>query len=101
MTKNSDPYEPDAVIQQASSFQRGLEQITNISSNQVEFSIFCIENVAARLGISGDAAYGLLTNNQSILDEYVIPNYDMLHTQDKEYIVDDIIDYMKECGVLK
>ncbi|MDD3253213.1 MAG: DUF3791 domain-containing protein [Lachnospiraceae bacterium] len=72
-----------------------------LDNNQVEFSVFCIENVAAKLGISGDEAYQLLTKNKDILDEYIIPNYEMLHTQGKEYIVNDIIDYMKECGVLK
>ena len=69
----------------------------DISKNQVEFSVFCIENVAVKLGISGDEVYRLLTKDNDILDE----NYEVLHTQDKEYIVSDIIDYMKECGVLK
>ncbi|MGI6500539.1 MAG: DUF3791 domain-containing protein [Anaerostipes sp.] len=72
-----------------------------LNHNQIEFSIFCIENVAAKLGNSGDEVYQLLTKNKDILDEYIIPNYEILHTQDKEYIVNDIIDYMKECGVLK
>lgn len=76
-------------------------QNTGISSNQLEFAIFCIENLAFKLGISGDEAYRLLTSSQDILDGYVIPNYEILHTQDKEYIVNDIVDYMKECGVLK
>ncbi len=66
----------------------------------VEFSVFCIENVAVRLGITGDKAYKLLTKDNDILDEYIIPNFEMLHTQDKEYIVNDIIDYMKECEVV-
>ena len=73
----------------------------DIRKNQVEFSVFCIENVAVKLGISGDEVYRLLTKDNDILDEYIIPNYEVLHTQDKEYIVSDIIDYMKECGVLK
>lgn len=72
-----------------------------MSNAQVEFSVFCIENVAAKLGISGEVAYQMLTKGKNILDGYIIPNYEMLHTQDKEYIVNDIIDYMKECGVLQ
>lgn len=72
-----------------------------MSKNQVEFTVFCIENIAIKLGITGDEVYRLLTTDSDILDEYVIPNYDILHTQDKEYIVNDIMDYMKERGVLR
>ncbi len=72
-----------------------------VSDKQLEFSIFCIENVASRLGCSGAVVYQLLTSKPNILDEYIIPNYEMLHTQDKEYIVNDIIDYMRECEVLE
>ncbi len=72
----------------------------NMSANQVEFAVFCIENVALKLGITGDEAYQMLTKDNHILDEYIISNYEILHTQDKEYIVNDIIGCMEECGVL-
>lgn len=67
----------------------------------VEFAVFCIENLAIKLKLPGGEVYQLLIKDNSILDEYIIPNYEILHTQDKEYIITDIIDYMKECGVLK
>lgn len=38
-------------------------------------------------------------NRSDILNEYIIPEYEVLHTQSKEYIVNDIIDIMKERGV--
>lgn len=79
----------------------GIDETAKMSEAQTEFAVFCIENVALKLGIPGDEIYGLLTKESRILDEYIIQNYEMLHTQDKEYIVNDIIDYMKECGVLK
>lgn len=72
-----------------------------ISNNEVEFSVFCIENAATKLGISGQEVYDLLTKESNILDEYIISNYEILHTQSKEYIINDIIEYMKECGVIK
>lgn len=73
----------------------------SLGINEVEFAVFCIENVAKKLGVDGKAAYTLLTQEQAILDEYIIPNYEILHTQSKEYIVNDIIEYMHECGVLE
>ena len=35
----------------------------------------------------------------NILYGYIVPEYEMLHTQSKEYIVDDILEYMNELGV--
>lgn len=66
----------------------------------VEFAVFCIENIAIRLNIPGDQIYQLLTSKSRILDEYIILHYDILHTQSSDYIVDDIIEYMKACEVI-
>ena len=46
-----------------------------------------------------DQIYTDLTEKSSILNEYIVPEYEMLHTQGKEYIVNDIIEVMKERGV--
>ena len=73
------------------------EKIKN--SNELEFAVFCIENVAARLGVNAEKVYNALTEKSDILYAYIIPEYEMLHTQGKEYIVDDIIEVMKERGV--
>ena len=64
------------------------------------FSVFCIEAIADELGTTGDVVYRMLTEDSDILDKYIIPCYDALHTQGKEYIVEDIIGFMKERGVL-
>ncbi len=68
---------------------------------ELEFAIFCIENVAEKLNMTGNKIYDLLTQKSCILDEYIIPSYDVLHTQGKNYIVNDIIDCMTEKGVLQ
>ena len=39
------------------------------------------------------------TEKSDILNDYIIPEYEILHTQGKEYIVDDIIEVMEERGV--
>ena len=69
------------------------------NTDEFEFSIFCIENVAQKLGVSGDKVYDAFTKKSDILNEYIVPCYDSLHTQSREYIVDDIISFMKEKGV--
>ncbi|MBQ8706544.1 MAG: DUF3791 domain-containing protein [Succinivibrionaceae bacterium] len=65
----------------------------------LEFAVFCIENIAIRLGVGADTAYDLLAVKSDILQAYIVPNFEALHTQGREYIVDDILDVMKEKGI--
>lgn len=65
----------------------------------LEFAVFCIENVAKELEVDGTAAYDMLAVQTDILQNYIIPCYDVLHTQGKEYIVNDLIDMLKAKGV--
>lgn len=44
--------------------------------------------------------YKAFTDKSNILKDYIIPEYEILHTQSKEYIVDDIIELMQERGVI-
>ena len=73
------------------------ENIKN--SNELEFAVFCIENVAAKLGVNAERVYQAFTEQSNILNGYIVPEYEVLHTQSREYIVDDILDVMKERGV--
>mgnify|MGYP004490784009 CR=1 FL=1 len=70
------------------------------NSNELDFAIFCIENIAAKLGVDAIDVYKALTKQSDILYNYIIPEYEVLHTQSKEYIIDDILDVMKERGVV-
>lgn len=73
------------------------EKIKN--SNELEFAIFCIENVAAKLGVDAERVYQAFTQKSDILNGYIVPEYEILHTQSLDYIVEDLIDVMKERGV--
>ncbi|MCL1957743.1 MAG: DUF3791 domain-containing protein [Fibromonadales bacterium] len=70
-----------------------------MDKKQMEFSVFCIESIAEKLGQTGDVIYEKLTKESNILNDYIVSCYDVLHTQGKEYIVDDIIGVMKQKGV--
>ena len=69
-----------------------------LNSKELEFAIFCIENVAAKLGMNAKDVYNIMTQQTNVLYGYIVPSYDALHTQGKEYIVDDVIYVMKEMG---
>ncbi|MDD3414618.1 MAG: DUF3791 domain-containing protein [Lachnospiraceae bacterium] len=70
------------------------------NQNELEFIIFCIENVGQKLSMTGDKVYELLSKKSHILEDYIRPNFEILHTQSKEYIIEDIIEYMKAEGVV-
>ena len=69
------------------------------NADELEFVIFCIESTAARTGINAEAVFAALTVETDVLWSYILPSYDVLHTQSKEYIVEDIIDTLKAEGI--
>ena len=69
------------------------------NDKELEFAIFCIENVAIELNVSGNKIYDDFTIKSNILNDYIVASYDVLHTQGKEYIVRDIIETMEIQGV--
>ncbi len=73
------------------------EKIKNF--RELEFAVFCIENVAAKLGVDAERVYRAFTKKSDILNSYIVPEYEVLHTQSREYIVDDLLTVMKERGV--
>lgn len=77
-----------------------MDNMYNInSSDELEFAVFCIENIAIFLGKDAQQIYKMLTEDSDILKTYIVPEYEMLHTQSKEYIVSDIVQLMRERGV--
>ena len=69
-----------------------------MSEAELEFALFCIESVAQKLCCDAVVVYDALAQS-GVLDEYIIPCFDALHTQGKEYIVREIIEVLHERGV--
>ena len=72
-----------------------------MTKKELDFATFCIESIAEHLHLNGATVYKKLTHDSDLLDAYIIKNYDALHTQGKEYIVEDIIDIMHKEGLLQ
>ena len=75
-------------------------QISIASRRELEFAVFCIENVAAALGKTSGDVYRALSGDNGILHQYIVPSYDVLHTQGRDYIINDIREVMAERGVV-
>ena len=67
---------------------------------QLDFVTYCVGNLADRLNMSASKVYKMLRSTD-ILNGYMIPCYDVLHTFGKEYIMDDLINLLKKRGALK
>ncbi len=64
----------------------------------MSFVVYLIHACSARWNKSPEEVYNLLKNTNCIRD-YLVPDYDILHTQSTAYMVDDIAGYLKLRGV--
>ena len=65
----------------------------------LEFVTFCISKLSILLKLPQEEIYSRLEKS-GILYDYIIPSYDVLHTFSERYLMSDLIEYMKEKGVL-
>lgn len=70
-----------------------------MNCDNIDFVTYCIGNLSRRLGLNARDVYQRLKTS-GILTDYIIPSYDVLHTFSKEYLMEDLVDFMKEKGVL-
>lgn len=71
-----------------------------MNEKTLEFAIFCVESLSEKLNIDAEKIYKRLRFDSDILDNYIIACYEPLHSQSKDYIVNDLIEVMKMKGVL-
>ena len=74
-------------------------QTDTLTPERLEFTIFCLENVADSLKKPAPEVFDWWTKKSDILYGYILPCYDVLHTQGKEYVVEDILEVMREEGL--
>lgn len=70
-----------------------------MDKTSLDFVTYCIGNLSRRLGLTSLDVYQRLKSS-GILSDYIVASYDVLHTFSKEYLMDDLTEYMKEKGVL-
>lgn len=68
--------------------------MTTMNYDQLDFVTFCIGNLALRLSKPENEVYSKLKDTGVL--NYIIKGYDVLHTFSKDYLMDDLVSYMKE-----
>ena len=72
----------------------------NYSDDELRFVIFCIESLAENMNVDSIIVHDALTKESDIVDQYIIPCYETLHTQGKEYIIENLKEVMEERGIV-
>ena len=76
-----------------------VKEICDMTSEHLYFITFCVGNLSEALHKSASQVYGALRSS-GVLNDYIIPCYDVLHTFSKEYIVEDLTEALRERGAL-
>lgn len=69
-----------------------MEEYVKLSPTEIQlgFVASCIEFVARRLGRSYDEIYRRM-KRVGLIEKYIYPFYDVLHTYSREHVTDDLI----------
>ncbi|GHV85304.1 hypothetical protein AGMMS50230_09120 [Spirochaetia bacterium] len=76
----------------------GDAKVTNCAEKEMDFCVFLIHKLAESWGKSTPETYKIISDS-NILDEYIIPCFDTLHTLGAEYLVEDVTEFVHEKGV--
>ncbi len=70
-----------------------------MTTENLYFITFCVGSLSEALNKSASQVYETLRSS-GVLNDYIIPCYDILHSFSKEYIVEDLTEALKERGAL-
>lgn len=70
-----------------------------METKHLEFITFCVGSLSDALNKSAYQVYDALLTS-GVLNDYIVPCYDTLHTFSKEYIVEELTEVLKERGAL-
>ena len=69
-----------------------------LEKKELTFVIFILHALGQHWNMTTPEVYEIL-NTTGLLDDYIIKCYDVLHTLGKEYLVEDITEFVREKGI--
>lgn len=69
-----------------------------LEKKKLTFVVFILHALGQHWNMTTPEVYDIL-NSTGILDDYIIKCYDVLHTLGKEYLVEDITEFVREKGI--
>ena len=73
--------------QENNRIQLPLEEI------KLAFAASCVEGAARKLGVPYIEIYERM-RKVDLINKFILPHYDTLHTESREYLIEDIIEYL-------
>ncbi|NBH61824.1 DUF3791 domain-containing protein [Neglecta sp. X4] len=70
-----------------------------MTKDVLSFIVYMIHACANKWGVSPSVVYKKMQTANCITN-FLVPNYEILHTQSTQYIVEDINDYLNARGIL-
>lgn len=70
----------------------------SMGTEHLEFITFCVGSLADALHKSASQVYRDLRSS-GVLNDYIVPCYDVLHTFSKDYLVEELTEVLRERGV--
>jgi hypothetical protein len=61
---------------------------------KLAFAASCVEGIARKTGKPYYEVYERMSKAGAI-ENYIIPYYDTLHTESREYVIDDVMEYIE------
>ena len=59
---------------------------------KLAFAASCVEGAARKLGVPYIEVYERMKKVE-LIDNYILKHYDTLHTESREYLIEDVIEY--------
>lgn len=69
-----------------------------LEKKKLTFVVFILHALGQHWNMTTPEVYEIL-NTTGTLDDYIIKCYDVLHTLGKEYLVEDITEFVREKGI--
>ena len=69
-----------------------------LEKKELTFVVFILHALGEHWNMTTPEVYDIL-NSTGILDDYIIKCFDVLHTLGKEYLVEDITEFVREKGI--
>ena len=66
-----------------------------INEKEMDFVVYCVENLANYINEDSVKVFDLLDEND-LIEGYILKFYDILHTQSKEWIVEDLVEQLEK-----
>ncbi|MEE0451477.1 MULTISPECIES: DUF3791 domain-containing protein [Peptacetobacter] len=69
-----------------------------INEKEMDFVVYCVENLANYINEDSVKVFDLLDENE-LIEGYILKFYDILHTQGKVWIVEDLVEQLEKRGI--